>query len=102
MNTKLLAPSLLAAVLGFSSWSAGAASSYPEAAPPMTKTSPVNASDMESAKSTPNGPEGAKYVNNLSGRIAPNGIARPEPQDGAFRIRVEPAPMFNLREGAGG
>jgi hypothetical protein len=57
---------------------------------------------MESAKSMPNGSEGAKYDNKLSGRIAPNGVARPEPQDGAFRILVEPAPMFNLREGAGG
>ena len=102
MNTKLFAPAVLAAALGFSSLTAGAASSYSDAAAPVVKTSPVNASDMEAAKSTPSGSEGAKYVNNLSGKFAPNAVARPEPEDGAFKTGVGPAKMFQLRDAAGG
>ena len=102
MNTKLFAPAVLAAALGFSSLTAGAVSYYPDAAAPAAKTSPVNASDMEAAKAMPSGSEGAKYVNNLFGKSAPNAVARPESEDGAFKNGIGPAKMFQLRDAAGG
>jgi hypothetical protein len=100
MNTKLFAPAVLAAALGFSSLTADAVSYYPDAAAPAAKTSPV--SDMEAAKAMPSGSEGAKYVNNLFGKSAPNAVARPESDDGAFKNGIGPAKMFQLRDAAGG
>ena len=102
MNTKLFAPAVLAAALGFSSLTAGAASSYPDTAAPVANTSPVNASDMEAGKSTSSGSDGAKYVNNLSGKFAPNAVARPESEESSFKNGIGPAKMFQLRDAAGG
>ena len=101
MNTKLLAPAALALTLGVSSWSAGAATSYTDVAP-VVKSTPVNASDLEAAKSSPTGPEAAMYVNKSSRKFAPSAVARAEPEGGAFRTSVGPAKMFQLRDAARG
>jgi len=100
MNTKLLAPVALAAVLGLSSWAAGAAAPYSDGTPTVN-TMPVSASDAPSPKSETGVSMSAKYEAGTAADYAPNG-ERAASSERAARSRVGPAKMFQLREAAGG
>ena len=101
MNTKLLASATLALAIGCTSWSAGAATDYLDAAPGV-KTSPGNASRKEAEKPAPSVSATAMYVTRPSGEYAPNAVARPAPAERAFKSGIGPAMMFQLRDNAGG
>ena len=100
MKTKLLAPAALVVSLGFASWSVGAAS-YTETSPAM-KTTSVNASDTDVTKTASSRSETAAYVDKRSGEFAPNDVTRTAAPDRGFKSGWGPAPMFQLRENAGG
>ena len=100
MKTKLLVPAAIAMALGLSSWSAGAATSYIDAAPAL-RTAPANTSDMDAPKSGPRAPEVATYVDKQAGS-APNALAWPAPAERAVKSGAAPANVFQLRDNAGG
>src|SRR5258705_3262196 len=101
MNTKMLVPAALAVALGFSSWSAGAATPNVDGAP-VVKTTPATAQDTEAARSTTGGPQAAMHASKSSDEFAPTAPARRASPERAFRTGVGPADMFQLRDNAGG
>jgi len=101
MKTNLIVSAALAVALGFSSWSASAASSYSDASP-VASNPPANSADMEIAKTRATGTQTAMYVDKVPGDAVHSTAVRIVSPERANRINVTPARMFQLRDNAGG